>query len=171
MTLDIRLADIDSANPAYLLVSGNDKLLDVMPLDVGSSVFVGRGSNCKIQLQDESVQQLHCMFLFKENNALEVQDWNTGTTSLNGSTISETMEMRSGDVITISSYQITAVLDAKLHKEVTVKQLRGASLSPAMKNEPAQVAEPASEPVSVPCLLYTSPSPRDQRGSRMPSSA
>ena len=24
---------------------------------------------------------------------------------------------------------------------------------------------------SMPCLLYTSPSPRDQRGSRMPSSA
>ena len=24
---------------------------------------------------------------------------------------------------------------------------------------------------SLPCLLYTSPSPRDQRGSRMPSSA
>ena len=26
-------------------------------------------------------------------------------------------------------------------------------------------------PDAVPCLLYTSPSPRDQRGSRMPSSA
>ena len=26
-------------------------------------------------------------------------------------------------------------------------------------------------PFSIPCLLYTSPSPRDQRGSRMPSSA
>ena len=26
-------------------------------------------------------------------------------------------------------------------------------------------------PISSPCLLYTSPSPRDQRGSRMPSSA
>ena len=26
-------------------------------------------------------------------------------------------------------------------------------------------------PLNVPCLLYTSPSPRDQRGSRMPSSA
>ena len=25
--------------------------------------------------------------------------------------------------------------------------------------------------LSTPCLLYTSPSPRDQRGSRMPSSA
>ena len=24
---------------------------------------------------------------------------------------------------------------------------------------------------AIPCLLYTSPSPRDQRGSRMPSSA
>ena len=27
------------------------------------------------------------------------------------------------------------------------------------------------KPASVVCLLYTSPSPRDQRGSRMPSSA
>ena len=25
--------------------------------------------------------------------------------------------------------------------------------------------------INIPCLLYTSPSPRDQRGSRMPSSA
>jgi len=154
MTLDIRLADIDSANPAYLLVSGSNQLLDVVPLDVGSSVFVGKGSNCKIQLQNESVQQLHCMFLFKDNKVLEVQDWNTGTTSLNGSTISESMEMRSGDVITISSYQITAVLDAKLHKEITVKQLQGAGHSPATKNEstqpnePAKVAEPVAEPVA-----------------------
>ena len=28
-----------------------------------------------------------------------------------------------------------------------------------------------AEPIVWPCLLYTSPSPRDQRGSRMPSSA
>ena len=28
-----------------------------------------------------------------------------------------------------------------------------------------------SENITLPCLLYTSPSPRDQRGSRMPSSA
>ena len=27
------------------------------------------------------------------------------------------------------------------------------------------------DPDVIPCLLYTSPSPRDQRGSRMPSSA
>ena len=29
----------------------------------------------------------------------------------------------------------------------------------------------ATSPLVTPCLLYTSPSPRDQRGSRMPSSA
>ena len=29
----------------------------------------------------------------------------------------------------------------------------------------------AAEQFHIPCLLYTSPSPRDQRGSRMPSSA
>ena len=29
----------------------------------------------------------------------------------------------------------------------------------------------ATWPSALPCLLYTSPSPRDQRGSRMPSSA
>ena len=29
----------------------------------------------------------------------------------------------------------------------------------------------SSRPSGLPCLLYTSPSPRDQRGSRMPSSA
>ena len=29
----------------------------------------------------------------------------------------------------------------------------------------------ASAVINIPCLLYTSPSPRDQRGSRMPSSA
>ena len=42
--------------------------------------------------------------------------------------------------------------------------------------EEAPVEEPAAqeapeEPAEEPCLLYTSPSPRDQRGSRMPSSA
>ena len=33
------------------------------------------------------------------------------------------------------------------------------------------VLKDISNPETMPCLLYTSPSPRDQRGSRMPSSA
>ena len=35
----------------------------------------------------------------------------------------------------------------------------------------AQIQKPSRTLGSTPCLLYTSPSPRDQRGSRMPSSA
>ena len=34
-----------------------------------------------------------------------------------------------------------------------------------------RLSAPAREALIHPCLLYTSPSPRDQRGSRMPSSA
>ena len=36
---------------------------------------------------------------------------------------------------------------------------------------PAAAPQPAVQPAPVPCLLYTSPSPRDISGSRMPSSA
>ena len=36
---------------------------------------------------------------------------------------------------------------------------------------PEGIERPKLGPVSTGCLLYTSPSPRDQRGSRMPSSA
>ena len=35
----------------------------------------------------------------------------------------------------------------------------------------AGLEHPTSGSVKIGCLLYTSPSPRDQRGSRMPSSA
>ena len=35
----------------------------------------------------------------------------------------------------------------------------------------AAVRSKLSQPLAMGCLLYTSPSPRDQRGSRMPSSA
>ena len=36
---------------------------------------------------------------------------------------------------------------------------------------PLMPPEDDFEAISIACLLYTSPSPRDQRGSRMPSSA
>ena len=36
---------------------------------------------------------------------------------------------------------------------------------------PLQGISPTGQGSISPCLLYTSPSPRDQRGSRMPSSA
>ena len=39
------------------------------------------------------------------------------------------------------------------------------------REDAAAAAEPEVRPYFEDCLLYTSPSPRDQRGSRMPSSA
>ena len=40
-----------------------------------------------------------------------------------------------------------------------------------IKHEKAEIAAILNECLRKVCLLYTSPSPRDQRGSRMPSSA
>ena len=48
---------------------------------------------------------------------------------------------------------------------------KSALLSSAQGNVVAASLEPGQRAVSIGCLLYTSPSPRDQRGSRMPSSA
>ena len=45
-----------------------------------------------------------------------------------------------------------------------------ADITPALMHGMVEAGADVIE-LGVPCLLYTSPSPRDQRGSRMPSSA
>ena len=52
-------------------------------------------------------------------------------------------------------------------KSFTIGEVSAAHQTPLM--QPAEIAIHRREPHG--CLLYTSPSPRDQRGSRMPSSA
>ena len=56
---------------------------------------------------------------------------------------------------------------------ISVTALPGAALKDAGITEFPQIAQvtPNFDVRSDDCLLYTSPSPRDQRGSRMPSSA
>ena len=125
MFIDNRITDVDPANPTYLLVSNKDDAPNVFPLEIGSSVFVGAGSNCKIQLQDESVQQLHCMFSFGDDNVLKVQDWNTDATYLNGELVSEETTMQSGDVISVGRYCFTAVLDPMFHEGIAAEILGG----------------------------------------------
>ena len=44
------------------------------------------------------------------------------------------------------------------------------TIARATMDGPGQIP-PSPQPAPNSCLLYTSPSPRDQRGSRMPSSA
>ena len=52
-----------------------------------------------------------------------------------------------------------------------VLETKGRQKQQEFKLEEEELRELADELRSNPCLLYTSPSPRDQRGSRMPSSA
>ena len=62
--------------------------------------------------------------------------------------------------------------DLELPKYETVLAA-GADLRAAVEKHAPMVLEPGARalvPTGI-CLLYTSPSPRDQRGSRMPSSA
>ena len=141
MTLDSRLTEIDLANPTYLLVSGNDEQPNVVPLKTGGSVFVGAGSSCKVQLTDESVQQLHCMFSMGDDNVLKVQDWNTGATYLNGGLVSEEIAVQSGDMISIGCYSLTAVLDAEFHNGVAVEIL-GGSVFLNEENEAIELESP-----------------------------
>ena len=69
-------------------------------------------------------------------------------------------------------------LSARIVTEITAQ--KGAPQDPARLKQFAdavakavvdEITQNAQATGSVTCLLYTSPSPRDQRGSRMPSSA
>ena len=51
-----------------------------------------------------------------------------------------------------------------------IKRFMSGEAPAAAPEEPVAPEEPAA-PAPLPCLLYTSPSPRDKRQSRMPSSA
>ena len=55
-------------------------------------------------------------------------------------------------------------------EDIAEREAFGLDQSDAPVSGGEQIAEAAQQP-AYDCLLYTSPSPRDQRGSRMPSSA
>ena len=57
------------------------------------------------------------------------------------------------------------LVDAEAHERSQRKELR------LLKASKLKASNACLEDVHYGCLLYTSPSPRDQRGSRMPSSA
>ena len=69
---------------------------------------------------------------------------------------------------------IAAACGSDLNAEPTVSGEAPSESDEAMEDEESDEAmedEAMEDEESDDCLLYTSPSPRDQRGSRMPSSA
>ena len=60
--------------------------------------------------------------------------------------------------------------DRYIYKVLTLEQWGAFQRGKVFKGSPADLSDGYIH-LSCACLLYTSPSPRDQRGSRMPSSA
>ena len=64
--------------------------------------------------------------------------------------------------------------EADPHAHRTLQAIRAAGMKPGVALNPSTSADTVDfllDELDMICLLYTSPSPRDQRGSRMPSSA
>ena len=78
-----------------------------------------------------------------------------------------------GNVIHLSNL-CTEILEVTSDREIAVCNLGSINLSKYIKEDGFdfdQLAKNVKIAMKYFCLLYTSPSPRDQRGSRMPSSA
>lgn len=142
MSEDIRLRGIDLQNPAYLIVTGPTSLPEVANLTSGSSVFVGSGSNCKIELVDDQVKPIQCMLWLESSNVMKVQDWNTGTTFLNDAVVTEEIQVKSGDVLTVGSHRLTAVLDREFHFGIAVELLNNDQLHAESHKSPISQPEP-----------------------------
>lgn len=70
-----------------------------------SSVFVGTGSSCGLSLHGQDVQDMHCMLEFSDGQ-LQVRDWHTGTTVVNGQTIEEEVRLEQGDELVVGGNRI-----------------------------------------------------------------
>lgn len=78
-------------------------------IEPNGSVLIGSGGHCKIQLEGDGVHSLHCIVAMK-GEAVELRDWNTGCTLVNGVAISDPVELNHGDVIRVCGHTIEAVL-------------------------------------------------------------
>lgn len=138
---------INPDDPAYLIVTREGEDPTTLPLERNASIFVGSGSNCRLVLPSDKVQQIHCMILLEESKQLKIQDWNTGQTLLNGTPIDEEAFAKTGDIIAVGEYQMIPVLDREFHLGIASELLSGGASVPA--HSPSEL--PASElPVELP---------------------
>lgn len=107
-------------NPAYLFVDRPQGEPIAMALEVNNSLFAGSGSNCKIVLEGNIVQPIHCMFWMNEKRVVRVQDWNTEVgISVNGQTVSAETVLNSGDELDIGGNRIVLVLSRDVHQRIS----------------------------------------------------
>ena len=106
------MSDNGNSNAPYLKVENGGRE-ERFELDTNSNVLVGTGGHCKIQLEEgNDVKSLHCILKLNNDGEIEVRDWNTGCTIINGTAISEPSILRENDVLSVGNYQITPVLAA-----------------------------------------------------------
>ena len=75
-------------------------------LDEGTSVMLGSGSNCGLNLDDPSVSSIHCVLRLHER-ALILQDWcSTAGTYVNGTKIEDEVTVAPSSVIKIAHFEI-----------------------------------------------------------------
>jgi len=98
----------------YLNVTDGQSNVRKFDLDETGSTFVGNGSNCRIMIQGDGVQAIHCLFWINDQKRLMIQDWNTGDTKVNGSVITEDVCLKSGDTITIGPNKIVPILASEM---------------------------------------------------------
>lgn len=121
---------INDSNPLYLIVARDNEEPTTINLEEGNSLFIGSGSNCKVTLEGDKVQPIHCM-VWMEDHVLRIQDWNTGATVLNGQLVDPEAKLNSGDRVTIGDYQIIPVLDQDFHRGIAVELLNGQNVGAA----------------------------------------
>ena len=147
------MRDMKQTTPTipYLCISsfGQTAWLD---LDESTNALIGSGSHCKVQVSGSDVRSLHCIVAMKDDR-LEVRDWNTGCTFVNGQAISEPTELKEGDSLKVGDSEITAVLSESGHAEIQ-------SLITAMAEAEDQPETPVVESVASETAEFETPSPR-----------
>ena len=129
------------------------------------TTVIGRGKDCSLILPDISVSRHHAQVV-REDDGFTIQDLGSQNgTSVNASPIS-TRKLETGDVIQIGKFVLVY--------RPKPKRVEDPNESFGLDDYEVTGRTSYLEQVTAlggSCLLYTSPSPRDQRGSRMPSSA
>jgi pSer/pThr/pTyr-binding forkhead associated (FHA) protein len=134
-------------------------------LDPDKGTFVGKSSNCGLQLRGDGLSDIHCHVCL-EGGKLWVQDWmSEDGTRVNGEAISSKVEVKLGGVIQIGLHRIE-VSDSPPAARCDADQDTGdGQREPVVEEEPAAESIVEEEPVQE---LDHSQSPTSSLGDSQP---